>query len=642
MEILESRFNHLEYIGKIPKFLIRLQLISIPLIGTFFILDIPFYFGKALMIEQYFGIFFTLVIGNLFILYPLNRKKIIRIQWYDLIMYLLSFIVGLYITIFYPKILFELGKESWDKVILGTIAIFLILEGIRRIVGWMLVGLGLFFILYARFSWIVPGIFHGPGISWERLSTYLFLDPSALFGLPMAVTAAVVMPFILFGNLLFGVGGGELLNNIAMAGFGRFRGGPAKIAVVASSLFGTISGTAVSNVVATGTMTIPLMKKIGYRPHIAGAIEAVASTGGQLMPPVMGVTAFIMADFTGIPYPKIAIAALIPSILYYASIFFQVDLEAGKMGLSGIAPEELPPLKGVLKKSWLFFIPIAVLIYTLFVIYLSPGKSALIASLSIVLISFFQKETRLKFSWIAKALEDTGSSLLELGVIVALAGLIIGVINYTGIGFILTMSIVELSGGNIYFLLIIVAIIGLILGMGMPTAAVYVLLAVLLAPSLIKLGISVMAAHLFIQYVGMLSLFTPPIAFAAFTAASIAGADPMQTGWSAMRLGILIYIVPFLFVFSPALLSSGPLIEIILATTTALFGCFMLSIGLTGFLFKQINIMKRILMTLSAVALLIPASGKFHNIGLLTDIFGAIMAGILLFLEFKNKKDIFK
>lgn len=633
------KFNRLDNLKKGYQLFIKTQLILIPIIGTFFVLDIPFYFGWSIMIEQYFGIYFALVVGNLFILYPsVKNKKLNEIPWYDIILYIISLVVGFYIAVFYPKILFELGKPSLGKEILGTISILLILEGVRRVVGWLLVGLGIFFILYARFSWLVPGIFHGPGIPWERLSTYLFLDPSALFGLPMAVTAVVVMPFILFGNFLFGVGGGDLLNKIALAGFGRFRGGPAKIAVVASSLFGTISGTAVSNVVATGTMTIPMMKRIGYKPHVAGAVEAVASTGGQLMPPVMGVTAFIMADFTGIPYPKIAIAALIPSILYYASIFFQVDLEAGKMGLRGISPNELPSIKGILKQSWLFFIPIGVLVYILFILYLSPGKAALVTCLSILLISFFQERTRFKSSWIIKSLEETGSSLLELSIIVALAGIIIGVINYTGIGFILTMSIVELSGGNIFILLLIIAFIGLILGMGMPTAAVYVLLAVLLAPALVQLGISVMAAHLFIQYVGMLSMFTPPIAFAAFTAASIAGADPMKTGWTAMRLGILLYIVPFLFVFSPALLFTGSLLEIIFATITALFGCFMLSIALTGYLFNEVTFLKRILMGLSGIGLLIPASGQLIKVGFVTDILGGLIAVTLLFLEVKGKK----
>jgi len=616
-----------------------LQLIALPIIGTFFVLDIPFYFGLAILVEQYFGIFFALVIGNLFLLFPPTRRATKDwVPWYDVILTLLSFVVGLYIAIFYPKVLFKLGVISPDKVILGTIAIFLILEGVRRIVGWLLVFLGLLFILYARFTWLVPGIFNGPGISWDWLSTYLFLDPTALLGLPMAVTAVVVMPFILFGNFLFGVGGGRLLTDTAMAGFGRFRGGPAKIAVVASSLFGTISGTAVSNVAAVGVVTIPLMKETGYKPHLAGAIEAVASTGGQLMPPIMGVTAFIMAEFTGIPYPQIAIAALLPSILYYVVLFIQVDLEAGKTGIRGLPSDQLPRLKGVIGRSWLFLIPISVLVYTLFILYISPGKAALIAGFSILFISFFQSQTRFRISWILEALEATGEALLEIGVIVALAGLIIGIINYTGMGFLLTMCIVELCGGNVYVLLVIIALIGLILGMGMPTAAVYVLLAVSLGPALIQLGISAMAAHLFIQYVGMLSLFTPPIAFAAYTAAAIAGADAMRTGWTAMRLGIIIYIVPFLFVFSPALLLKGSLGEILLAAITAIFGCVTLSAALTGYLFRKLYPVKRILMVLAGIGLLIPTSGQLFMFGLFTDTIGGVLASVLFLWEWRMGK----
>lgn len=614
--------------------LTKVQLIAIPLVGTFFILDIPFYMRQAILREQYFGIFLALVMSSVFLLLPATQKAVRhRVPWYDVALAVLSFVVGFYVAIWYPTVVFNLGVVTPDKVILGTIAILLIFEGVRRLTGWILVTLGLLFILYARFAWLAPGIFTGAGITWDRLSIYLFLDPTALLGLPMAVTAVVVVPFILFGNLLFGIGGGKLLNDIAMAGFGRFRGGPAKMAVVASSLFGTISGTAVSNVACTGVMTIPLMKQTGYKSQLAAAIEAVASTGGQLMPPVMGVTAFIMADFTGIPYPQVALAALLPSILYYIAVFVQVDLEAGKAGLQGLAREQLPRLRGVIRRSWLFFIPLFVLVYTLFVLFFTPGKAALFGVLSILLVSFFQRETRFRVAWVLEALENTGSAILEIGVIVALAGLIIGIVNYTGLGFLLTVSIVELSGGNIFVLLLIVAVVAIILGMGMPTAAVYVLLAVLLAPALVELGIGVMAAHLFIQYMGMLSLFTPPIAFAAFTAAAIAGSDAMRTGLTAMRLGFIAYIVPFLFVFSPALLLMGSPGEIVLAFTTAVLGCFLVGAALTGHLFRELNAGKRVFMGLAGIGLLIPAHGQFLMVGLATDIVGGALALILIFSE---------
>ena len=616
----------------------RIQLIAIPIVGAFFILDIPFYLGTAILMEQYFGIFFALLLGNLFILFPPSRKIMDdRVPWYDIILAIFSYIVGLYLVLFYPKVLFELGVVTPDKVILGTIAIFLILEGVRRVTGWILVILGLLFIVYGRFTWLFPGIFKGPGITWDLLSIYLFLDPTAILGLPMDVTAVIILAFVLFGNLLAGIGGGKLFTDIAVAGFGQYRGGPAKIAVVASSLFGTISGSAVANVMVDGWITIPLMKKTGYKAHVAAAIEAIASTGGQIMPPVMGVTAFIMAEFTGIPYSQIAISALLPSILYYWALFIQVDLEAGKNGLRGLPRDQLPQLKNVLVRSWLFIIPLSVLIFTLFILYLTPGKSALISAFSILLLGFFQSETRFRSAWILQALEGTGTALIEVGVIVALAGIIIGVVNYTGLGFVLSSSIVQLSGGNVYLLLFIIAVVGMILGMGMPTAPVYIILAVLLAPALIQLGIGVMAAHLFIQYIGMLSLFTPPVAFAAFAAAAIGGTSGMRTGYTAMRLGILAYIVPFVFVFSPALLMMDSVLKIVVAMLACLFGCLLVGAALTGFLFRELSLIKRILMALASLCLFIPIPKQISMMGLLGNLFGAILGLLLLVMEWRRR-----
>lgn len=617
----------------------RLLLIGLPVMGVLFVIDVPFHLGMAILAEQYYGVFLALSLGALYTICPATRSGARTfVPWYDCVLIILSFAVGLYVAIWYPDVLMDLGTASSDKVILGTITIVLILEGLRRLSGWILVTLGLVFILYARFSWLAPATIAGPGIPWDRLSVYLFLDPAALLGLPMAVTAIVLLPFILFGNLMFGIGGGALLNDVAMAGFGRFRGGSAKIAVVASSLFGMISGTAISNVATVGVITIPMMKKSGYRPHIAAAIEAVASTGGQLMPPVMGVTAFIMAEFTGIPYAQIALAALIPSVLYYAALFIQIDLEAGKTGLRGLPREELPSLRSVLPRCWLFMVPLLVLVYTLFFMDMEPGKSAAATAFSVLLLSVFVRETRLRIAWILDALENTGRALLEITVIVALAGIIIGVVNYTGLGFLLTISIVKLSGGNVYMLLLIVAAVSFVLGMGMPTAAVYVLLAVLLGPALIELGISKMAAHMFIQYMGMLSLFTPPVAFAAFAAAAIAQADPMRTGLSAMRLGVIIYVVPFLFVFSPALLFDGSAVDIILTVVTALVGCFMLGVGLVGYLFREISLWGRLFFTLAGIGLMIPIEGAFTDWDMFANIAGGALTLLLLYWEWHKGK----
>jgi TRAP transporter 4TM/12TM fusion protein len=500
----------------------------------------------------------------------------------------------------------RIGIITPDRVILGGIAILVVIEAVRRMTGMVLAILGILFILYAGFNAHVPGVLGGKVIPWDYLVNYLFLDTNALLGTPMSVTATVVLPFILFGCILQAVGGGAFLVDFAMALFGRFRGGPAKMAVLTSSLFGTISGSAVANVVVTGSVTIPLMKGTGYRPKVAGAVEAVASTGGQLMPPVMGAAAFVIADFTGIPYPQIALAAIIPSVLYYIGVFIQVDLEAGKMGLKGLPRDQLPRLKAVLKKSYLFAVPLLVLVYALFVLNMEVGKSALIASLSCLIMSLFSRQTCTRPAWLLDALRQTGRGMLELTTVVAMAGLIIGVVTYTGASFVIPLVLGKLAGGNLFVLMAIVAVAALILGMGMPTVAVYILLSLLLAPALIQLGVPILAAHMYIMYWGMLSAITPPVALAAFAAGALAGASPMRTGYSAMRIGILVYIVPILFVLGPALLLIGSPVEIVISCVTAIAGSFMIGVAAVGYLFRSLSGPFRLLIGLAGLGLLIP------------------------------------
>jgi TRAP transporter 4TM/12TM fusion protein len=629
-----SRFRRL---SKRLRLLTKLLLIALPVAGVFFIMDTPSYLGWDFLREQYYGIVLAIVLSCVFLLIPPTKGAARnRLPWYDVILSILGFMVGLYVAIFYPEILWSLGIITPDRVIMSTIAILLVLEGVRRLTGWVLPSLGLLFILYARFTWLVPGVFHGPGIPWNRLSNSLYLDPNAVLGIPMEVTAVIVVAYILFGNLLFNVGGGEFLTNIAMAAFGRFRGGPAKMAIVASGLFGTISGSAVSNVVATGVVTIPLMKRTGYKPHVAGAIEAVASTGGQIMPPVMGAAAFIIPEYTGIPYAKVAIAAFLPALLYYICLFVQVDLEAGKIGLRGLPQDQLPSLRGVLRESYLFIIPLAALVYALFILFLAPGKAALFAVASILLVSFFRRQTRFRLSWLLEALEKTGQGLLELTLVVTTAGLIIGVINFSGAGFVLPFFLGRLAGGNIFLLLFIIAIANIILGMGMPTVAVYILLAVLMAPILIQLGVGVLAAHLFILYYGILSMITPPVCFAAYAGAALAGADSMRTGYTAMRLGILAYIVPFLFLFSPALLLIGPLGNIVVSMVTAMAGCFLLGCALVGYLFRKLSPQMRVLMGLAGIGLLIPIQSHFFMVTLVSNIIWGSLALVLVLWEWRR------
>ena len=632
-----SRFRTL---SKPWQFFTRVLFIGLPIVAVFFIADVPYYLGLAILREQYYGIFLAMVLGCVFIAVPPSKGAgRDRVPWYDILFSFLSFCVGLYLVLFYPDILLSLDLITPTRLAMSTITIVLILEGVRRLTGWILLGLGLLFILYARFAWLVPGMFGGPGMPWDRLLNYLFVDTNALLGIPMMVATVIVLPLILFGNVLFGVGGGTFLTDFTMSTFGRFRGGSAKISVVASSMFGTVSGSAVANVATTGIMTIPMMKRAGYPPHIAAAVEAVASNGGQLVPPIMGAAIFIMAEFTSIPYREIAIAALIPAFLYYLCVFVQVDLEAAKTGLKGVPRDQLPQLRKVLWQCYLIVVPLAVLVFALFILWYTPAKSALLAVLSVLILSLVQRTTRLRVAWLLEALEKTGRAMLELSLIVALASLVIGVINATGLGFVLSLFLGQLAGGNIFLLLFIIAGTSILLGMGLPTTCLYIVLAVLMAPSLTDAGIGTMAAHLFILYFGLMSMITPPICLAAYAAAAIADSDPMRTGFAAMRLGITAYVIPFIFALFPALLFKGPPLEIIVAFITAMLGCFLLGSAATGYLFRELDPLTRVLMAVAGIILMVPVQqGNLFTFGLFSNIVGGGIAVLLLLREWHRKK----
>jgi TRAP transporter 4TM/12TM fusion protein len=568
-----------------------------------------------------------------------NKSPKNRVPWYDAILAILGAVVGLYIAIFYLKITLALGTLSPDRVILGTIALFLILEASRRVTNLFLALFGLFFIILPHLARFFPDLLSGFNLPYSQQVNYLFLETNGMLSIIFGVAAIIVLAFILFGNLLFSIGGGEFITDVAMSVFGGFRGGPGKMAVVGSSLFGTISGVVVANVATTGVVTIPLMKRIGYRPHIAGAIESVASTGGQICPPIMGATAFVMAEILGIPYQKVAIAAIIPAFFYYATIFFQVDMEAGKSGLRGLPRAQLPKIYSVLGKSPFFIIPFIVLLFGLFYLYMTPPKAALMGVVSILVLGlFFQKETRFRIGWIIEGLQGTGKALVQLSSIAALAGIVVGTISYTGLGFIISLYLGDFAGGNLFILLPIVAVACLIMGMGMPTLSVYIVLAILLAPAMVELGVQPIAAHLFILYLGTASMVTPPVCIAAYAGAAIANASSMRTGFAAARFGVIAYIVPFLFIFFPALLFQGSPGRILLAVITAFFGCFMLSAALTGYLFQLLGPIKRILFALAGIGLMIPVKSHM-GFSLMVNILSAILMILLLAVEWTRKKE---
>ncbi|HEX5019606.1 MAG TPA: TRAP transporter fused permease subunit, partial [Candidatus Binatia bacterium] len=561
--------------------------------------------------------------------------------WYDLIAALASLIIGLYIFFYYPSLVNSLGDISGERVVLGCITILLLAEASRRLVGWPLVIIATCFLLYALFAFVFPGDFYGKGWSISRLATYLYLDANGIFGQALQVGASIVVVFVIFGEVLYVVGGAEFLSDFSLSLMGRFRGGQAKIAIVSSSLFGNISGSAVANVVVDGAFTIPMMKKAGYPPPVAAAVEAVASTGGQIMPPVMGAAAFLIAEYLQIPYASVALAALVPAVLYYVALFIQVDLLAARNNIHGLPRNELPKLFPVLKRSATFVGPLAVLIVLMFFLNRRPEEAGLMAALAALIIGFFTPGVKIGGQEILKILTNSGRGMLEIAAITGLAGVVIGVLQLSGLGFTLTLTLLNIGQSNALLLLVLTAIVSIILGMGMPTTAVYVLLAVLVAPGLAKLGILPIAAHLFIFYFGMLSMVTPPVCMASYAAASIGKTDPVTTGWNAMRLCAIAYIVPFLFVFSPSLLLIGHWYEVALSVITAIIGAILLGVGVVGYLFRSLGIFKRALFVLAATGLLIPVvhSGNFVALTWSLNGGGLILAVLLVSIEWLARQE---
>lgn len=573
--------------------------------------------------EQFLGFFFALGMAGVFLRVKCRMNEpVARVPWYDWICFFGCLLAGGYIVVLYPSIAYRLGVLSPERWILGGVAILLILEATRRVAGWALVCVGVVCILYAKFAYIFPGLIYAQGSSWQRIASYLYLDSSGLLGVPLTVAAGVVVAFVFFGQALYAVGGDKFITDVALIAMGRYRGGPAKVSVVSSALFGTVSGSAVANVAVDGAITIPLMKRTGYPSHVAGAIEAVASNGGQIVPPVMGAAAFLIAEFLNIPYGQVAAAAAAPALLYYVALFTQVDLEAARHGLGGLPADQIPRFHGVMRLGWVFLIPLGFLVYVLMFANWEAGKAGITTVILTFVVGLLQKDTRPTIGKILRSIEDTGRTLLDIVVITALAGLVIGALQLSGLTFKLSLILVSLSGGNVFALLIMTAAVCIFLGMSLPTAVVYITLAVLVGPALAQLGIDPLAAHLFLFYFGMLSLITPPNCLATYTAAAIAHSDFWQTGWTGMRLGIAAYVVPFAFALHPALIMKGPLNEILLVVAASASGTFLLAVGCAGFLFRHLDWFKRGLFCAAGLLLMLPT---WQGVWLIADAVGLLL-----------------
>jgi TRAP transporter 4TM/12TM fusion protein len=589
--------------------------------------------GLLLYNEQFNAFMLAIALALVFLTVRAQRGTSGPPPWYDTAAAAVGLVAALYVAYDHRALNDAIAFRPLHGVIIGGILLVLVFEGLRRVSGNVLTIILLFFIAYGFFGHLIPGEFQGRRVSPDGLLIYLAIDVNGVFGSVFGIACTIVVTFLLFGSLLGRSGGATFFTDLATAALGNFRGGAAKIAVVASSLFGTISGNAVANVVATGVVTIPLMKQSGYKPHHAGAIEAVASTGGQLMPPVMGAAAFIMAELLGVPYREIVIAATVPALLYYGALFIQADLEAAKSNIAPVPSSEIIPLSRVLAEGWYFVLPFAVLIGGLFWLNLSPETAALYASVVLIGcgLAGSYRGRRMRPAELMESLAETGRSSLDILMIAAAAGFIIGVLNVSGLSFALTIALIHLGAGNMALLLVLAAGIAIVLGMGMPTVGVYVLLAALVAPALTEVGVPPLAAHLFVLYFGMMSMTTPPVAVAAFAAASIAQSDPIKTGLAGVRFGWSAYIVPFLFVASPTLLMEGNPIDVTLAVITAIMGVYLVSVAVAGFMTRPIGLPLRCAFGVSGISMMIPANAFPGAIW--TDVAGVIVGAGLIVSE---------
>lgn len=558
-----------------------------------------------------------LALALCFLTYPAARSKKWG-EWIDVTCVLGSAMVLTWCLV---------NLEDWDLKSIGlstidrTVCILLlslVAEAVRRTTGWVLVVLSALFMAHALWAVHFPGVLHGAGVSWESLLISLVIGDSGLFGIPVLVIAQYVVLFLIFGRLLQVIGAGAFFSRLSFALFGARVGGPAKAAVLSSGLFGTLSGSGVSNVLTTGSFTIPMMIKMGYRPAFAGGVEASAAVGGAIMPPVMGAVAFMMAEFMGVDYVQVAMAAAIPALLYYLAIFWTVHFEAARLRLRGLPEELLPKAWPLLRRESYLLLPLATIVLFILLDY-SVVLVVVWALLVTVLISFRQRSSMMSPHRMASALVATGRLAGPLTATCAIAGVLIGSMAATGVGFQIAQALVALSGQTLVGLLLLSALLALILGTGLTASAVYITMVATVIPILKQSGVSDMAAHMFAFYFGVVSDITPPTALAAVTAAGIARADPVRTMLQASRIGIAAFIVPFMFVYSPALLMQGNWYDIARASATAAAGLICLAAGLTGYAWRELKLWERLLLFICC-AMLVTDEPWTDSVGLVTAI----------------------
>lgn len=553
----------------------------------------------------------------IFLLYP-ARKSWSRTSMHplDVLFALVGAASALYIVVNYQELVFRAGMNNETDFIVGVVGTLMVFEAARRVVGWPMITVAFVFIAYAFFGPYIPGIMAHRGVQVQELFDHLFFTTEGIFGTPMGVSSTFIYLFILFGSYLEATGLGKFFIDLANAVAGWAAGGPAKVAVLSSGLMGTVSGSSVGNVAGTGAFTIPMMKKLGYRPAFAGAVEAAASTGGQLMPPVMGAAAFLMAEFVGVPYFDVVKAAVIPALLYYIGVWLGVHYEAKKYGLKGTPREELPKFGPLFMEKGHLAIPLAVIVYLLVSGY-TPMRAALAAIALSIICACLRKSTRIGLKEIVNGLIDGSKGVLGVLIACATAGIIIGVVTKTGVGLKVATALLDLSGGQLLPAMFFTMVTSLILGMGVPTTANYVITSTIAAPALVQMDVPVLAAHMFAFYFGIVADVTPPVALAAYAGAGIAGANPMRCGVIAAKLAIAAFIVPYIFVLAPELLMiNATTLTIVYSALTAIIGMWGVSMAMIGFCQNALNSLQRVLFMAGGICMIIP--------GHITDLVGVV------------------
>lgn len=573
-----------------------------------------------------------------YLLFPMKKDMPKdKLPWYDVILAVIGAASWAYISFNFEELIRRAGIYTTTDVIIGIIGILLVFEACRRIVGLPILIISIVFIIYALFGAYAPGFLNHRGYSLQRLVSHLFYNTEGIMGTPIGASATFIFLFIFFGALLDKTGIGQFFIDICNAIAGGFDGGPAKVAVLTSAMFGTVSGSSVSNTVGTGSFTIPMMKSLRYRPEFAGAVEASASTGGQLMPPIMGAASFLMAESLGIPYMQVAKAAIIPAILYFTGIFIMMHLEAKKTGLKGLSRDSLPKIGELLMKKGYLVIPLATIIY-----FFVLGKTAIYAGLMGIIAAglvaivnsivdiIMKRQVSFGFKDLIDVFVNAARNIISVAVACAMAGVIIGVITLTGLGLKIGAGLISISGGIPLLLLFLTMVSSIILGMGVPTTANYLITSTIAASAIIGLGYEPLAAHMFVFYFGIIADVTPPVALAAMAGAAIAKSDPLKTGIEATKLSIGAFIIPYMFIFNPDILMINTTIaDVIPILITSLIGMFGVSAGLEGYVFRKCKAYERILFIIAGLLSIYP---EFYS-----DIIGIAVIAILVIIQIATK-----